>query len=274
MARPWIEYVQSQNLPWVAGDLWSVRPGIEAKTLSLDDDNGAASLLIKYPAGWRLDREGALSVDEEFLVLEGELSIGHQTYRDKSYAHLPAGYGRGSMTSASGAVVLTFISGHPSPAQPAAYDRARLVENLDAFAVPYTGNFHPEFPPGAGRKTLYEDPITHDQSWILGTMPMRWAQRAEVHPVVEEMYLLTGESHGNRGVMRPGAYFWRPPQISHGPYGTLTGNLYFFRTKGGPLSTHYVDGGRPFRWWPEYDPALPDSMVAARGEATKAPRCW
>ena len=274
MARPWIEYVQSQNLPWVAGDLWSVRPGIEAKTLSLDDDNGAASLLIKYPPGWRLDQDGALSVDEEFLVLEGELSIGQQTYRDKSYAHLPAGYGRGPMTSASGAIVLTFISGRPSPTQPAPYDRARLVENLDAFAVPYTGNFHPEFPPGAGRKTLYEDPITHDQSWILGTMPMRWAQRAEVHPVVEEMYLLSGESHGNRGVMRPGAYFWRPPQIPHGPYGTLTGNLYFFRTKGGPLSTQYVDGGRPFRWWPEYDPALPDSMSAARGEATKAPRCW
>jgi hypothetical protein len=274
MARPWIEYVQSQNLPWVADELGDIRPGVERKTLSLDDDNGAASLLIRYPAGWRLARDGALSVDEEFLVLEGELSIGPQTYRDKSYAHLPAGYKRGPMLSASGAVVLTFLSGRPSWAQPAAYDPARLIENLDAFAVPYTGNFHPEFPPGAGRKTLYEDPITHDQSWILGTMPMRWAQRAEVHPVVEEMYLLSGESHGNRGVMRPGAYFWRPPQIPHGPYGTLTGNLYFFRTKGGPLSTHYVESGRPFRWWPEYDPVLPDSMSSARGEASQAPRCW
>ena len=274
MSRPWIEYVQSQNLPWIAGDLWGVRPGVESKTLSLDDDNGAASLLVKYPAGWRLDQDGALSVDEEFLVLEGELSIGRQVYRDKSYAHLPTGYGRGPMATPSGAVVLTFFSGHPGWTLPAAYDPARLVENLDAFAVPYTGNFHPEFPPGAGRKTLYEDPITHDQSWILGTMPMRWAQRAEVHPVIEEMYLLSGESHGNRGVMRPGAYFCRPPQIPHGPYGTLTGNLYFFRTKGGPLSTHYVDGGQPFRWWPEYNPVLPDSMLAARGEGTRTPRCW
>ena len=152
MARPWIEYVQSQNLPWVAGDLWGIRPGIEAKILSLDDDGGAASLLIRYPAGWRYDREGALSVDEEFLVLEGEFSIGHQTYRDKSYAHLPAGYGRGPMASAPGAVVLTFISGHPSSTQPAAYDRDRLVENLDAFAVPYTGKFHPEFPPAPGAR--------------------------------------------------------------------------------------------------------------------------
>ena len=274
MARPWIEFVQSQNLPWTSGTLWGVRPGVDLKVLSLDAEQGAASLLVRYPRGWRLERAGALSADEEFLVLEGDLALGAQRYREKSYAHLPAGYSRGAMTSDAGAVVLTFFSATPawSPAMP--FDPARLVENLDAFSVPYTGRFHPEFPPGAGRKTLYEDPVTHDQSWILGTLPMRWAERAEVHPVVEEMYLLTGESHGNRGVMRPGAYFWRPPEIAHGPYGTLTGNLYFFRTHGGPLSTRYVDGGRPFRWWPPYDPVVPEELAGARGEAAPAPRCW
>ena len=274
MTRPWIEFVQSQNLPWRAGDLGSVRPGVDTKVLSLDADNGASSLLVRYPAHWRLEREGALSADEEFFVLEGALALGSQTYREKSYAHLPAGHARGPMASETGAVVLTFFSIRPNWTAATAFDPARLVENLDAFAVPYTARFHPEFPPGAGRKTLYEDPITHDQSWILGTLPMRWAERAEVHPVVEEMYLLSGESHGNRGVMRPGAYFWRPPQIPHGPYGTLTGNLYFFRTKGGPLSTNYVDAARPFCWWPDYDPVLPDAIAAAAGEAAKAPRCW
>ena len=274
MARPWIEFVQSQNLPWTSGDLWGIRPGIESKVLSLDLENGASSLLVRYPAGWRLEREGALSADEEFLVLDGALSIGAQRYREKSYAHLPAGYVRGPMASDTGAVVLTFFSARAAWSAVTALDPGRLVENLDALAVPYTGKFHPEFPPGAGHKSLYEDPITHDESWILGTMPMRWAERAEVHPVIEEMYLLSGESHGNRGVMRPGAYFWRPPQIPHGPYGTLTGNLYFFRTKGGPLSTHYIDAERPFRWWPDYDPVLPDAVSAARGEAARAPQCW
>jgi hypothetical protein len=274
MARPWIEFVQSQNLPWVSGDLWGCRPGVEFKVLSLDADQGASSLLVRYPPGWRLERAGALSADEEFLVLDGTLSLGQQRYGEKSYAHLPVGYARGPMTSETGAVVLTFFSRWPSWDEAGAFDPARLVENLDAFAVPYTARFHPEFPPGAGRKTLYEDPLTHAQSWILGTLPMRWAERAEVHPVVEEMYLLSGESHGNRGVMRPGAYFWRPPEIAHGPYGTLTGNLYFFRTHGGPLVTRYVDGGRPFRWWPPYDPVLPDELAAARGEAAAAPRCW
>lgn len=275
MARPWIEFVQSQNLPWRRDDLSGARPGVEIKTLSLDGDTGAASLLVRYNPGWRLPASGMLSVDEEFLVLDGSFTIGDQLYREKSYAHLPAGYVRGPMSSETGAVVLAFFSARPAwTAETIAVDPARLVESLDAFAVPYTGKFHPEFPPGAGRKVLHEDPVTHDQTWILGTLPMRWAERAEIHPVVEEMYLLSGESHGNRGVMRPGAYFWRPPGIPHGPYGTLTGNLYFFRTKGGPLSTDYVDVPEPFRWWPDYDPALPDAMASARGEGPKAPQCW
>jgi hypothetical protein len=274
MSRPWIEFVQSQNLPWRCADLWGARPGVELKVLSEDSESGATSLLIRYPVGWRLENADALSADEEFLVLHGMLSIGKQTYGEKSYAHLPAGYGRGPIAAPAGAVALTFFSSHPARRPLAEFDPARLVENLDTFAVPYTGKFHPEFPAGAGRKMLYQDPVTHDQSWILGTLPMRWAERAEVHPVVEEMYLLSGESHGNRGVMRPGAYFWRPPQIPHGPYGTLTGNLYFFRTKGGPLSTHYVAGSQPFRWWPPYDPALPESLAVARGETAPTPPCW
>ena len=103
---------------------------------------------------------------------------------------------------------------------------------------------------------------------------MRWAERSEVHPFVEEMYLLSGESHGDRGVMRPGAYFWRPGGIPHGPYGTLTGNLYFFRTRGGGLQTEYVEPRRPFRWWPDYEPALPESLQPHASEAERLSRCW
>jgi hypothetical protein len=113
-----------------------------------------------------------------------------------------------------------------------------------------------------------------ETSWILGTLPLRWADRAEVHDHAEEMYLLSGENHGDRGVMRPGAYFWRPGHIAHGPYGTLTGNLYFFRSKGGPLITRYVAPDKPFRWNPPYDPGLPDELRALAREAPAGPVCW
>ncbi len=271
MARPWVEFVQAQYIPWQPHDLWGLRPGVEARVLSRDDETGAVSMLVRYPAGFAA-QAAVLSVDEEFLVLDGALTIDGQAYGHLCYAHLPAGFQRGALACADGAIVLTFLSADPRGAQaPATYDPERLVLRTDGYQVPYTGNFHPEFPPGAGRKLLYKDPVTQDATWLLGTLPVRWAERSEVHPTVEEMYLLSGEVHGNRGIMRPGAYFWRPPEAPHGPYGTLTGNLYFFRTKGGPLTTSYVPPERPFQWWPPYDPVLPPALEGARGEAPGTP---
>jgi hypothetical protein len=272
MAREWVEFIQSQDLPWEQG---FVRENIEIKTLSIDDETGASSLLLRYPPGWSTEGVHHLLVDEEFLVLDGDLKINDQIYAKMAYAHLPQGFTRNSFASRSGAVVLTFFSGRFQMQQgEGTCDAQRLVSHLDGFEVPYTGNFHPEFPPGAGRKSLYTDEQTGDQTWILGTMPLRWATRQEVHPVVEEMYLLSGEVHGNRGVMRPGAYFWRPPDIPHGPYGTLTGNLYLFRTKGGKLSTEYVDTNHEFHWWPKHDPALPERMKNVAREAPMGPKSW
>lgn len=274
MARPQIEFIQSQQIPWQQLSLWTDDPKIDVRVLSQDDSSQASSLLIKYPAGFSADI-GSLEADEELLVLDGDLEIGAKHYRAYSYGHLPAGYHGGTRRSEQGAIVLTFYSQAPRIlTSPISYDPARLVEALNAMDVPYTGNFHPEFPPGAGRKVLYTDPVTKDTSWILGTMPLRFAERSEVHPVVEEMYLLSGEVHSDRGIMRPGAYFWRPPNIAHGPFGTLTGNLYFFRTKGGGLSTTYVDAERPFKWWPEHRPALPDYLQKLAGAYSSSPRCW
>jgi hypothetical protein len=278
MPRPRIEFVQSQHLPWRAEPLAAARAGTEARVLSRDAETGACSLLVRYPAGWRRDVAEHLLVDEEFLVIDGSLTVGGFTYGEKGYAHLPTHAPRQGMAAGEkGAVVLTFFSATPALAAGVARrapDPSRLVEGLDAYQVPYTGNFHPEFPAGAGRKMLFEDPASGDQSWILATMGLRWAERAERHPVVEEMYLIAGEVHGNCGIMRPGAYFWRPPDIAHGPYGSKTGNIYFFRTKGGPLATEYEDPAQPFRWNPPHSPVLPPDMAAHGGEAAASPRPW
>jgi hypothetical protein len=273
LARPWIEFVQSQRLPWQPASFAKLRPGTTMRVLSYDAASGAASLIVRHPAGFSAPAT-ALTTDEEFLVLEGSLAAGSRHYGPYGYAHWPAGFDAGAISSTGGAVTLHFFAGEPQPGPARGVDAATLIERLDALEVPYTGNFHPEFPIGAGRKLLFVDPATGDTSWILGTMPLRWAARPEVHPVVEEMYLLSGEVHGNCGVMRPGAYFWRPPGKSHGPYGSLTGNVYFFRTKGGRLTTEYVEGSAPFRWWPDYAPVLPPELTEASGEVATGGRNW
>lgn len=275
MARPRIEFIQAQTLPWQEQPLAHLRRGTEVRILSADGETGACSLLVRYPAGWALETDGYLNTDEEFLVLDGDFTVGRCEYGYLGYGHLPAGLPRRAIATRKGAIVLTFFAGRPELRQGTVEcDRDRLVEGIDALSVPYTGNFHPEFPPGAGRKMLFEDPATGDQSWLLGTLGLRWAERAERHPVVEEMYLIAGEVHGNLGVMRPGAYFWRPPDIAHGPYGSLTGNIYFFRTRGGRLATDYEAPERPFSWWPDYRPIVPAELSQLARETPGAARPW
>ena len=134
------------------------------------------------------------------------------------------------------------------------------MRRVDALAGEWGGNFHPQFPPGAGRKFLRQDPHDGEQTWILGTMPLRFGRRPEKHPVVEEMFLLSGELVGPLGVMHAGCYFWRPPEEWHGPFGSKTGNVMLFRTKGGPLSTVYTEDEVEFCWHPEHKPILPEGI--------------
>jgi hypothetical protein len=241
----------------------SVRNGVSSKVLSTDDDTGATTLLVRYPPGWRDPLPHRIDCDEELFVLEGDLRLGAVQHRAKTYAHLPAGYARGEAASTSGAVALTFLSGEPSRSDGEAsggHDDERLVEYVDSLAGVWGAGFHPLFPPGAGRKFLRRDPHDGEETWVLGTMPLRHGRRPEKHPVVEEMFLLTGELVGHVGVMQAGAYFWRPPEEWHGPFGSQTGNLMLFRTKGGPLSTVYSDDELEFSWTPEHRPILPSEL--------------
>lgn len=275
MGRPFIEFVQAQALPWCA-DAVPGRPGVALRELSRDADTGACSVLLRYPRGWRDADASALDVDEELFVLAGDLTVGAVRHTRFGYAHLPAGYRRDGMESAGGAVVLAFFSGGPAPAAPGREcDPARLVERASAFDGEWGGNFHPKFPAGAGRKFLRQDPVTGEQTWILGTMPLRSGRRPERHPVVEEMYLLSGELVGHVGVMHAGAYFWRPPQEWHGPFGSPTGNLMLFRTVGGPLSTVYTEHEVDFTWEPAHRPILPAHLRGHGGPhaATAQPGC-
>jgi uncharacterized protein DUF4437 len=265
MSRPFIEFVQAQALPWREGVPGGVRSGVTSKVLSGDSETGATSMLVRYPPGWIDSEPHWLDRDEEFFVIAGDLRIGQIRHRAKTYAHLPAGYQRGGTGSVAGAVALTFFSGEPARYADSASpdcDESRLVEFVDALAGEWGANFHPLFPPGAGRKFLRRDPHDGEETWVLGTMPLRNGRRPEKHPVVEEMFLLSGELFGHVGVMQAGAYFWRPPEEWHGPFGSQTGNLMLFRTKGGPLSTVYTEEETEFSWTPEHRPILPPELQA------------
>ena len=135
MARPHIEFIQSQVLPFNVGMPGDARKGISCRILSIDDDAGESTLQLRYPPGWSAEGPEYLDVDEELFVLEGALEINGRRYGKHDYAHLPAGYFRSSMSSPEGAVVLTFLNGEAhavtADAHGPMYDARLLVEHLD-----------------------------------------------------------------------------------------------------------------------------------------------
>jgi hypothetical protein len=263
--RPHIEFIQSQWLPWSAAAAAAWRPGVMARVLSRDPEDGAASLILRYEAGYRRGAE-ALDVDEEFIVLAGALEIDGTRYVPHDYAHLPRHLPRSGLACERGATVLTFLSAEArvTPAPTQAFDAQRLVRRIDTRATAgmqgarkhmgsegfnHTGTVH---------KLLFDDPLTRDKTWIAGLMPYWSCDTVERHPVCEEEFALAGDIHMPNGVMLEGAYFWRPANVPHGPFGTLGGTVHLCRGKGGLYSTSFEPSSRPFRWDPPYRPILPD----------------
>jgi hypothetical protein len=271
MARPHIEFIQSQILPFQPGLPGGARRDVACRILSIDDTAGDSSTQLRYPPEWSSAAPHYLDVDEEFFVLEGSLEINGRIYGKHDYAHLPAGYHRQSMSSARGAVVLTFFSGDvhalTAESQGPMYDVRLLVEHLETRQMEgqtgarkhmNTGDWDPS---GTIHKPLFHNPDTGERTWLIGLMPYWSSPRTEIHPVVEEEFAILGDICFPMGVMRDGGYFWRPPGIEHGPFATWGGTLHLCRCKGGPFATEWNDSDGP-KWDAPYEPILPPGYRA------------
>ena len=271
MARPHIEFVQSQVLPFQEGMPGGARDGVACRILSIDEDNGDSSVQLRYPARWEAPGPHYMDVDEEFFVLEGAIEINGRAYNKHDYGHLPAGYYRATMSSPLGAVVLTFLSGEAhvisSEAHGSMFDDRLLVEHIDTRRMEgetgkrkhmNSGNWDPS---GTIHKKLFHNPDNGELTWLIGMMPYWSTPRTEIHPVVEEEFAILGDICFPLGMMRDGGYFWRPPGIEHGPFATWGGCLHLCRCKGGSFATEWNESEGP-DWKPPYTPVLPPEYEA------------
>lgn len=268
MGRAHVEFIQTQVLPWERMMAGAGRDGIEAKLMSHDPETGACTAILRYPEGWQ-GPAGYLAADEEFFVIEGGLEIGDTAYGTHAYAYLPAGFDRGPMRSAKGAAVLTFFEGwplaHPGRAPQGMMDARKLIAHIDTYVAPWGEPLGDKLLRSTVKyKWLRQDPDNGEQTWI-STAPPGYRHEGfespmETHPYVEEMFMLAGELCGNTGRMTPGAYFWRPPGIRHGPYETRLGNFCFFRFKGGPITINWSKDKIRYTFDAPYRPALPPAF--------------
>lgn len=268
MGRAFIEFIQSQDLAWKAGlPADQSVDGIDSKLLSQDDETGACTVLIRYSPGAGMTLTGSLGHDEAFFVLQGELVLDDVHYRHLSYAHLPADYRvKSRRASPRGSIVLGFFSAEPSyGSRTGDPDHDRLVRHVSAYTGTWEALRKDGMPPGARRLGLFDDPHSGEQTWLLGAAPIRSATRAHRHDVVEEMFLVEGSEVTPLGRMEAGGYFWRPPGVFHGPFGTpLPGKLELFRSVGGPLQTEYFEEEVEFDWAPGHATILPPLLGDAQ----------
>ena len=254
MARPHLEFIQSQSLNWRPDPN---RAGVQSKVLSQDDDTGSVTAILRYPEGW----EGHVSSEdcvEEGFVLSGGLTHQDQLMPKGSYYFWPKASGVGSLSTPSGADVLTFI------------DRASSVTEtsprfIDTAVMDWSGNVDPNVVAGSfGKKVLREDPETGERVWLLmlgpGAPEAVSEVRIETHPHVEEVFLLDGEITMPMGTMKPGGYIWRPGGIAHGPNASVPGCLGFFRSVGGPMVTDWSDEAHKVKFDPPYAPIVPEEL--------------
>lgn len=231
MGRPHLEFISSTD---VAEDVLPAGPfaGLKARVLSRDDETDAYTALVAAEATW----SGAAAHPErpvELLMLKGAGTIGEADLAPATYAFIPAG-ADAALTFAPDSLALVMVD------EPGAAPSAGGVEVIDTHELRLADHGTAGVPPGLVIKLLHVDQDRGDWTWLASSPPGWQEDRAEIHPTVEEALILRGDVLlGGRGEMGPGDYFWRPPDVRHGPMFTRRGHVIFFRTKGGGMEVNY-----------------------------------
>ena len=267
MARPHVEFIQSQNVAWQPGAALGLERRVRAKALSRDPADGAFTALVDVPPGEALAAAETLAASEEWFVLRGALDCGAFRLARHHYAYLPAGTTLGTLRSPEGARVLVFRNAPPAAG---AADGLMVV---DAPAMPWDATvldpklLHLRM----SRKVLRAAVDGSCRTYLLAGLPHgRPADgRAglERHPHAEEMFLLSGDLAGPQGVMHPGAYFYRPRDIVHGPHFSDLGFLMFMRNPGtNSIVTEWTAERLGLAETPPHAPILPPGSPPAWAE--------
>jgi hypothetical protein len=234
MGRPHLEFISSTDVDereQVTGQF----TGLATRVLSKDDETDAYTALMRAPDGW----SGTASDPDrpvEIFMLKGAGTLGEHALAVATYAFLPAGAEGAELTLEPGALALVMVD------EPGSAPSAREVLVIDTHELRFDDPRTPGVPPGLVIKLLHVDEDRGDWTWLASTTPGWQEDRAEVHPTVEEALVLRGDVLlGGRGEMGPGDYFWRPPDVRHGPMFTRKGHVIFFRTKGGGMNVSYEE---------------------------------
>lgn len=231
-----VDFIQSQDVPrqWAEEGTFAAGAGGSRRLLSRDPADGAETAIYQVTSR----QSGSLASDLDLYVLHGEATLNGEVFRAGDYCHVPAGAELDLVPSVLGLSLYCGFWGPPSwRAGAGTGTRLSTIQPDTLSWVPAGWGGGTKLEPGAMTKVLRDD----GQAFIyLAAMLPGWhCDQAEAHPVYEESFKVYGDTlMGSRGVMRPGAYFFRSPGVFHGPLYSRAGTMSFIRSDG-RTSTQY-----------------------------------
>lgn len=255
MTRPYIEFVQTQNVEWQEHP-----DGTSIKRLNTDPLDGEETCLIRYPAGFNRGDQGPEDRAEETFVVDGSIVIGGKRHGYHGYGFTPREESAGSRSTDGGATVLVFRHGRTDRNSVAGVSRAVTADPM-TMAWDMTASDDRIAHLRLARKVLRLGPNDSLRTFLLiglpHGMPPAEAMPAEIHDHFEEMFMLQGEMWTPEGKIRPGAYFYRPPGIVHGPHVSVSGFFQIMRAGANYVRTEWT-APVPLPIGAPYKPTIPE----------------
>ncbi|MFT3968216.1 MAG: DUF4437 domain-containing protein [Sphingobium sp.] len=255
MARPYIEFIQTQNVDWE-----EQADGSRVKRLNVDPVDGEETYLIHYPAGYSAGDQGAEDRAHEYLVLEGTITVAGRKQRFHCYGFTPRGESVGAIETAGGATLIVFRYARNDPNSVIGATEALAI---DPVTIPW--DMTPSVANIAhlrlARKVLRLGPNDSSRTFLLIGLPHgrpdQTEMPAEIHDHFEEMFMLQGQMWTPEGLIRPGAYFYRPAEIIHGPHVSEAGFFQIMRAGANYVRTKWTDP-MPLPIGQDYAPKIPE----------------
>ncbi|MER7106949.1 DUF4437 domain-containing protein [Streptomyces sp. NPDC000229] len=279
--RPHVELIDERDLIRHPAEFQHATGTAEQVNLSYDEEDGSASLKVRFTADWSRPA-GVHHADTEWYVLSGEVTIGATTLGPEGYWTAPAGVLTPPVHATAGTEVLLFREYGDWRFDLADRDRPDVREDqkltvLQTSEMPWI-DVEDGSPmrfdlggtpvPGLFIKLLHRDEKTGFYTRLIKARPGWREEPLAHHPCSEEAYCLDGAFEYNYGKMWPGTYFWRPPLIRHGDFtaDAEKGCTWLVRSDSDLVdwytdNAHVVMRGEALNWGPDHPDTVPPRFV-------------
>lgn len=279
--RPHVELIHEDDYIWRPAEPELPRGEGSAKqrNLSLDEEDGSASLRVDFVSDW--GRPGGFHhADTEWYVLEGEIDVGGKRLGKGGYFHAPKGAAMPYLKAKEGTRILLYREfgdwGFDVSDQDASFKREDF-SILDTEAMEWLAVDKPGPKPGLFIKMLHENKETGFYSRLIWAKAGWDDHRLAHHPVYEEAYTLGGSMDYNYGDLTAGTYFFRPAWVKHGHFTSHEpdGCIWLIRSDG-ELVNYYTTNERVIvEGDPEnYDPETQGPVIAGIPVRSKTAGPW